>query len=201
MLVELTKYFLQSGFKISNILLLARFRNLIEEFRTRKVENYYNLIIKQLSETYKKDPVEVNRFINEWINIRPLKYLINQCSPQIKNAILYLDSKKIEWTFYSDHYPNDKLKTLGIDYATAFYSAMPGINCLKPNPEAVEIILAQYKISNKEAVIVGDRKEVDGRLAANAGTYFVRYRASKKSDNLLKDIRLLVDSPRDLKNL
>jgi FMN phosphatase YigB (HAD superfamily) len=200
MLAELLWYLATPPFRISKVRMLSKYRKLIESAREGNSTGYHDRILKQLSEKYQISTEELSIFIDEWMQKRPLKYLVNSCHKEIPDALSYLESQGIPWTFYSDYYPNDKLDALGIKYSSTYYSAMDKINCLKPDRRSMDIILNDYNVTNSESVIVGDRIEVDGQLAINSGTHFILFKASEARGTLAGSLKTLIESGDDPAN-
>lgn len=191
MLVELLKFIFRSPLSFYKIRLLSEFRKMVERSRKPDSSDYYARIIKALSEKYRIKESDVTSIIHEWMFQRPLKYLKNKCNSEITDVINFLEQEKIEWTFYSDYFPDDKLDMLGIKYGATYYSSMDKINCLKPDQRSVITILSDYRVQPQETLVIGDRVEIDGQLAINSNTHFILFKASRSEGKLMSSVRLV----------
>jgi phosphoglycolate phosphatase/putative hydrolase of the HAD superfamily len=109
--------------------------------------------------------------VTEWLYQRPLKYL-RLCRRRGLEAFLtFLESKGIQAGVFSDYPVLDKLLALGLArrMSLVLCATDSEINAFKPHPKGFLHACAVWGLSPEEVLYIGDRPEVDGCGAANAG--------------------------------
>ncbi len=101
-------------------------------------------------------------------------------------ADAFLMSQLSEWrkqgkrlVVYSDYgETTSKLQAIGLD--SALFDAVldaPSLGGLKPAKEGMEFILKHFGVEPSHAVMIGDRPDTDGELAARTNVQFIQYKA------------------------
>lgn len=104
----------------------------------------------------------------------PNKYLKHYMYPGVGIFFNELQKQGISTAIYSDYPAAQKLKAMGLKADLVVNSTDPAINALKPAPNGILYILEQLGIQNKETCLfIGDRDELDGACARNAGVNFL----------------------------
>lgn len=104
----------------------------------------------------------------------PLKYLYDYRDHVLARMIEELRNKHIKIIIYSDYPVEDKLKALQVEADLCFTSTDEEINCMKPDPRGLQVILEHIQMNPEEVIMVGDRYEKDGLAAlANKMDYII----------------------------
>lgn len=87
---------------------------------------------------------------------------------QGKRLVVFSDYGEVE----------NKLRAIGIEPSTfdGLFSA-PALGGLKPAPKCLQAILQEYGIAAAKAVVIGDRPDTDGAVAAALGVDYIFYKA------------------------
>ncbi len=117
----------------------------------------------------------VRSTVEEWIMIRPLKYLPWFKFNDIDDFLNNLRNRGILIATFSDYPSEDKLKALGLVFNVNVSATDTEVNALKPNPMGIKILLEKLCCSPSNTLVIGDRFDKDGQCAAFAGaSYFIK---------------------------
>ena len=103
----------------------------------------------------------------------PLPYLKKFRDHEVYDLLKYLRKHKITVGIYSDYPVQDKLEALGIVADYCFAATDPQMQCLKPDPKGMSVILNELGLPAEEVLMIGDRYEKDGLSAESAGVDYV----------------------------
>ena len=120
----------------------------------------------------------------------PLTLLPDYKDVILSDAIKHLKQKGVQIVIYSDYPVEEKLRALGIDADAYFTSADERINCMKPDPKGLKVILETLRLHAEDAVMVGDRYEKDGLSAIGNQMDYIIVPASKKERERLRSLLL-----------
>ncbi|ACU04183.1 HAD family hydrolase [Pedobacter heparinus] len=116
---------------------------------------------------------EVKRVIDKWIFSIPNAFLKSCMYPGVSEFIEKLRSSGIKTATYSDYDSREKLKSMQIGVDLEISSTDQIVNSFKPLPAGLLVILSKMKIDKKNSLYIGDRFELDGLCAKNAGVPFL----------------------------
>jgi FMN phosphatase YigB (HAD superfamily) len=114
---------------------------------------------------------EVESLVNEWMMVRPLKYLQFCRAPGLGGVLDLVDRAGLRAGVLSDYPAEAKLRALGLDgrFAPVLSAFDPGIDAFKPSPRGYLRACEVWNLAPAEVLFVGDRPEVDAAGAAAAG--------------------------------
>lgn len=192
MLFYLLGHILRHPSSIGDVFLIKRYREVREKWETYEqtvsfpadmpLEDRQYLFVAEEKKVPAKRVEEAVRF---YMREAPLTLL-----PAYKDAILaetieLLKGKGISIVVYSDYPVEDKLRALGVKADLCFTSADEQINCMKPDPKGLQVILETLNLNAEDAVMVGDRYEKDGLAAiGNKMDYIIVPPAVKKREKM-----------------
>ena len=104
--------------------------------------------------------------VQDWINTRPLKYLIGARYKGVKSFFDFCRENSIKIGIFSDYPAEKKIKALGL-FADYIISAND-VNALKPNPKGLLQLMSMANIAPDKTIMIGDRPERDGAAAQKA---------------------------------
>ena len=114
---------------------------------------------------------EVERLVDEWMRVRPLKYLRWCRASGLDECLQRLDRAAIRMGVLSDYPAHDKLIALGLKdrFWPVLCSTDAEIGALKPNPRGFLRAAHLWRLDPREVLVVGDRPDADAAGAAAAG--------------------------------
>ncbi len=110
----------------------------------------------------------VNRTVNEWMILRPLKWIRLFAD---KKLISFLSNKKV--IYFSDYPTEQKLQCLNLSCLGQYYCDNINIIHHKPSPEGLEYISNKHGLQKKDMYVIGDRYSHDGLCAENFGCNYL----------------------------
>ena len=194
MLCTLMKHVFMHPSSIADMLLIKAYRTVRECWEQCEAECSFDpnmgLDEKQYAYVAKKKgtaPEWVKRAVELFMLEMPLRVL-----PPFRDEALYaliqkLREKKKTIVIYSDYPVKDKLACLGITADACYTSSDACINCMKPDPKGIRVILSALGCDCADAVMIGDRYEKDGLAAEqNNVDYVIVDSAKRERQKLLK---------------
>lgn len=197
MLCALIQYVLMHPSAIADLFLLKTYREVRECWEQHETEYSFetgmSLDEKQYAYVAKKKrtkPERVRHAVEFFMLEMPLHVL-----PPFRDEILYHLIQKLKKenktvVIYSDYPVEDKLKCLGIQADVCYTSGDSCINCMKPDPKGLRVILSTLGCDCADAVMIGDRYEKDGLAAEKNNVDYVIADSSKKEREKLKSLWL-----------
>ncbi|MBF9236499.1 HAD family hydrolase [Hymenobacter sp. BT683] len=112
---------------------------------------------------------KIRRVVDQWLFEQPKQYLRACAYPGIHSFFAALRQHGIKIGIYSDYEAHGKLAALGLAADLVVSSTDPEIDHLKPAPHGLWHIAATLGVAPAECLFIGDRPELDGACAAQAG--------------------------------
>lgn len=172
MLFYLLGHMLQHPSSIGDVFLIKRYREVREKWETYEQTVSFPTDMPLEDRQYlfvaveKKVPAKrVEEAVRFYMREAPLTLLPAYKDVILAETIELLKEKGISIVVYSDYPVEDKLRALGIKADLCFTSADEQINCMKPDPKGLKVILETLNLNAADAVMVGDRYEKDGLAA------------------------------------
>jgi FMN phosphatase YigB (HAD superfamily) len=117
---------------------------------------------------------KVKKIVQKWIHNIPLSYISKYKFKNIDNLLSKMREKGIIVCVYSDYFADDKIKKLRLTFDHVFSSEQIEINKIKPSPDGLNYIVSKLGAKKEKALMIGDRKDIDGLCAKNAGIDFLK---------------------------
>ncbi len=114
-------------------------------------------------------PAEVQARVEDWMERRPLRWLAACRRPGIAALFDALHAQGKQVAVLSDYPALDKLAALGLRADPVVWAGDAGVGRLKPDPRGLRQILARTGVAADRTVVVGDRADRDGAVAARVG--------------------------------
>jgi phosphoglycolate phosphatase/putative hydrolase of the HAD superfamily len=182
MLLHLLAHYMLRPRQIKDLLILSTFRKERERKIGFSCEDLENVQYQWCGERTKTDPLKVKALVEHWMYKYPIKFLHKCVYPGLHSFVRELKQNQIKVAVYSDYPAKEKLKALGIDADLVISSTDTGINSLKPNPKGLISINAQLNVPPSESLFIGDRNELDGVCAENAGMKFLLFQEHRNNN-------------------
>jgi FMN phosphatase YigB (HAD superfamily) len=139
-------------------------------------------------------PAKVKQLIEKWMFQAPLP-LLPACRFQgIAELFAALKSRGIKIAIYSDYPALDKLAAMGLEADLVVASTDSDLDTLKPNPAGLRYILKKFATTADRAIFFGDRDELDGECARQAGMPYYILTEKDKTSNFYSTLAEEVNS-------
>ena len=193
MLFYLFGHMLRHPSAIGDMLLIKRYREVREKWedyeRTMSFPADMPLEDRQYEFIAAQKKVTVSRVaVRFYMHEAPLALLPYYKDAMLSDAIEKLRRKNVSVVIYSDYPVEEKLRALGIEADWHFTSSDKKINCMKPDPKGLQVILATLGLQAEDVIMVGDRYEKDGLAAIGNRMDYLIVSSSKKEREKLTDI-------------
>ena len=99
----------------------------------------------------------------------PSTFRPTDLTPGLTNIFHELDRREIPRAVVSDHPTDDKLR--GLNLLEGWFSRVDcsHLGALKPLPDGLQVVANMLECSTEHLLLVGDREDTDGEMAAAAG--------------------------------
>ncbi len=158
---------LHCSFKLISV--LRTYRRLREQFAEDETSDFETRLLAETSAIERCSMEAVQAIVEEWIERRPLPYLLRCRYPGVPELFRALRRNNKIIGILSDYPANAKLAALNVSADFVAAASDEGIKMLKPHPRGVQSLLAAAGAEPAETVLIGDRKERDGFAAKRAG--------------------------------
>jgi FMN phosphatase YigB (HAD superfamily) len=157
------------------------YRRIREQLAVREVLGFDDILVAETAARTRHSTCEVRAVVEEWIERRPLPYLAACRYPRLVELFAALRRSGKAIGILSDYPAAAKLAALGLDADHVICANDKAIGLLKPNPRGLQSILEEAAVSPQRTVVIGDRVDRDGAVAARIGA-----RALIRSARLIK---------------
>jgi putative hydrolase of the HAD superfamily len=162
----------------SIIPIIRHYRIFREKFGDDEIYDFEKVLIKKTSLVTGHSEEKVSEVINEWIEIKPIKYLLSARYEGIDELFTSIKKNGKTIGILSDYKATVKLRALKLNADLIVSAEDDEIKMLKPNPKGLHYMLKQAGVSNSEAILIGDRDERDGEASRRVG---IQYLIKKKT--------------------
>jgi len=174
MFIKLFSYYIIRIWKYRDLLILYHFRKEREKMAGYKgkdlEEEQYTWCAKKTNEKVSR----IKRVIDKWIFNAPNDYLERCMYPDVNVFLSELKNNGIKTAVYSDYNASVKLAKMKVHVDFELSSTDKRVSALKPLPDGILVILNEMEVTDKkDCLFVGDRFELDGICAENAGVPFL----------------------------
>lgn len=183
MATRLLQYYLLHPFKLSELLMLQRFRSVKDKWNSDSsvqpkqdnngLDEVDADVCRYISEKSGKDYKMLSAVIKRWIYDDPLTVLYDERDKKLIEDIDRLKAAGKKIVIFSDYPVKEKLAAIGLEVDAFYSSTDKEIGELKPSPKGIDIIISDFNVEKSKIVMIGDRMEKDGRAAENAGIDYV----------------------------
>lgn len=190
MMRYLAGYLVGHPLRFKDLLIIKKYREVREKWEDCAKEcsedaRYRHLGLDDIQYQYVADQMKVERarvkkVIDFFMIEIPLRYLPAYKDEILADTIDALRGNNQMVVIYSDYPVENKLKALGIKADACYTSADERINCMKPDPKGIAVILSDAGCPAEEALMIGDRYEKDGLAAEGNGVDYMIVGKSRK---------------------
>ncbi|MCM1122816.1 MAG: HAD family hydrolase [Eubacterium sp.] len=187
MLLYLLGHLLRQPSCVGDLFLIKRYREVREKWKDYEqktsfpadmalTDRQYEFVAREKGISAQRVKEAVRFFMQE----APLTLLPDYKDTILASTIEKLKQKGILIVIYSDYPVEDKLRALGITADRCFTSGDEKIDCMKPDPKGLRVILEDLGLNAGDAVMIGDRYEKDGLAAIGNEMDYIIVSASQK---------------------
>lgn len=169
MLVSLLTFFILRPWKYRDLLILHRFRQEREKRNGNVGGDLENRQYEWCAQTTRVSVERIKRVVEYWVFKYPNPYLASYMYPGVKGLFQNLKERGVKIAIYSDYKAVDKISAMGLEADLIVSSTDEIIDRLKPDPKAINYIMNEFNVASDECLFIGDREELDGQCAVNAG--------------------------------
>lgn len=180
MLVSLLSFYLSKPWLYNDLLILHRFRQEREKRTGYVGTDLENAQYEWCAHKSNASVERVKEVVDHWIFDYPNPLLASCIYPGVKELFSKLRERDIKIAIYSDYKAVDKIAAMGLEADLIVSSTDKNIDRFKPDPMAINYIMNKLNVTSEECLFVGDREELDGQCAINAGVSYLILQ--KKSD-------------------
>lgn len=173
MLFQLLKYYLFQPLQIKDLFILYHFRKEREKMAGQQHENLEEKQYQICAEKLNISVDRIKKVISKWIFQAPNQFLLNYRYPGLIQFLTLMKKAQIKIAVYSDYPAGEKLHAMQLPADLVVASTDPSVNAFKPNPKGLFAILNSLQYNASEALFIGDREELDGQCALQAGMPFI----------------------------
>jgi len=153
--------------------ILLTFGEVVEELRGLRLPDLDAELCRRLARRADLPPAIVTRVLREEIDGRwPQLFAGARPPPAVARLLQRVDALGLPRAVVSDHPAVEKLTAMGLGGWSAVLCCRD-LGALKPLPDALYAAAAQLGVPVGRVLMVGDRDDTDGRMAAAAGARFV----------------------------
>jgi putative hydrolase of the HAD superfamily len=196
MFFKLFFHYLIRPWKYRDLIILYHFRKERERhagYVGTDLENeQYIWCAQQTNESIQK----IKDVVSKWIFTFPNPYLKDALYSGADQFIEELKAKGIKTATYSDYNSKDKLNAMNIVVDMEVCSTDKSVNCFKPESKGLVFLMLALGVTQKErCVFIGDRIELDGVCAQEAGVPFLLINEKDTNNNFYSKLsRTLIAS-------
>jgi phosphoglycolate phosphatase/putative hydrolase of the HAD superfamily len=169
MLFSLLSYYFLRPWRLNELLILHHFRAEREKRAGIHCPDMENVQYTWCAEKGNFSARKVKEVVQYWMFDFPLRYIADCVYPGTRELFDSLRRMDIKIAIYSDYPANDKLKAMGLKADLVVSSTDSAIDRLKPDPAGLFHIVRQMNVLPQDCLFIGDRPELDGVCAEQAG--------------------------------
>ena len=150
-------------------LTLREFRRVREEMAEGPDDDFRARQFAMTAERRRRSPLDVERLVAEWIDARPIPFLMPCRFPDVDRVFASLRNAGKTIAVFSDYPAREKLAALGLEADLVVSACDADVGRLKPHPAGLRKILRATGAAPERCVMIGDRASRDGEAARRAG--------------------------------
>lgn len=151
------------------ISVLKTYRKLREILGDKEVSDFEPILLDETAKSLKIPIEKVQSIIFEWIELRPLPYLMDCMYPKLPQLFNGLRRSDKAIGILSDYPAIAKLNALGLVADFVMSASDQNVRIMKPNPRGLEALIKDAYVNIDETILIGDRIERDGLVARRLG--------------------------------
>lgn len=189
MLFSLLSFYALRPWRYKELIILQTFRAEREKRSGNVGTNLENSQYEWCAQKANASVEKIKRVVDHWIFNYPNPFLASFVYPGVKSLFNKLREEGIKIAIYSDYKATSKMIAMGLVADLIVSSTDSNIDRFKPDPTAIKHIMDKYNVKASECLFVGDREELDGQCAANAGVPYLILDKNTDPESFFKNIQ------------
>lgn len=178
---SLISHYMLRPWRAYDLQIIRVFRKERELMNFNPVKNIEEAQYELCAKKVKTPATNIKKVIEKWMYQAPLAYLKACSYTGIQEFFTFLKAQGIKIAIYSDYPATEKLLAMGLQADLVVSSTDKAVDALKPNPAGLTYIMNYFDISAEYCLFIGDRDELDGACARQAGMdYYILSSEDKK---------------------
>ena len=183
MALQLLGHYLVRPWNLYDLQVIRIFRKEREKMCLEQLQNLEEAQYERCAQKVNRPSHKVKALITRWMYQAPLPLLAASRFAGIQEFFTALHKKGIKIAIYSDYPASEKLAALGLEADLVVSSTDKAIDSLKPNPAALRYICEKFHTTADKCLFFGDRDELDGECARQAGmSYYILSEQDKQTN-------------------
>jgi HAD superfamily hydrolase (TIGR01549 family) len=150
------------------IRILRAYRRIREDLGDSLHEDFEQELVAQTARLVGCSADRVRTTAREWLERRPLRYLMRYRYPGIAEPFNGLRDQGKKIGIFSDYPAREKLDALGLDADLIVCAGDEKVGVLKPHARGLHVLMSRAAMSADQTIMIGDRPERDGLAAQSA---------------------------------
>ena len=149
--------------------IIKNYRLIREQVGEEELFDFEQHLIQKTSDVTGCSKEKINTTIDDWIENKPLKYLM-RCKYKGLNALFSALKRKGKLIgILSDYRADEKMRALNLNADFIVHAGDKSVNVLKPHPQGLFFLINKAGVSTANTILIGDRNDRDGEAANRAG--------------------------------
>jgi putative hydrolase of the HAD superfamily len=148
---------------------LSNYRRIRERLGEEQVEDFERILISETAASTSNSADSVRAIVSEWIDHRPMPYLVDCRYPGLQELFAGLRHKGKSIGILSDYPAKAKLIALELTADYIVSAGDEGVGRQKPHPRGLETLIAAAGADAHSTLMIGDRADRDGLVAQRVG--------------------------------
>lgn len=150
---------------------LASYRRIRERLGNEQVADFERVLLAETAASTSNSAECVRSIVAEWIERRPVPYLVDCRYPGLRELFAGLRRKNKSIGILSDYPANAKLNALELAADYIVSAGDEGVGRLKPHPRGLQALIAEAGAETHTTLMIGDRPDRDGLAARRIGAW------------------------------
>ena len=153
-------------------LILSRYNQVVDSMRHEKHRDMRGAICARLGEEVGSTPLRVKQVVDGVIHGSwPAGFSKRTPWPEMAKVLAKLDAAGLPRAVISDYSSDLKLERMGLDRGWAAVVDCERLGAMKPHPDGLLAAAEQMGIAPEHVLHIGDRPELDEKMAHAAGAH------------------------------
>lgn len=161
---------------------IKAYREIRERLADAEAADFELQLMADTSESTGASEEQIREIVHEWMETRPLPYLMSCRFPGLSELFSGLKQYGKVIGVLSDYPAHEKLAALGLAADHVISATDQRVRRLKPHPKGLEVLMADAGFTASQTILVGDRVERDGYAARRSGVASLIRSATPKTN-------------------
>jgi putative hydrolase of the HAD superfamily len=156
-----------------DVLTLMHYRMSLERLASERARDIHLDRFKATAKALSLTEQAVANIVNEWMDLRPLKFLKDGIFQDVDRVFSLLKNRQIKIGIFSDYPVAHKIQALGLTVDASCSSTDDDIGQFKPGKTGLIKIISKLRVGPAECIFIGDRIDRDYLCSLEANVPFL----------------------------